>query len=231
MSTRALHERMKMIEVPIPYSERIGRSKLNIVRDGMRFGQSIVWTALNYNPARPFGIIGMILVGIAALMALLLVVARLQGIQSLSSVEAFAIFSAVVFAVAGVTLLALGFSFNYFVALFHKTPVRQGLWGKPLFNVRWEQQFGWMGLVSLAIGRAACLSQPGARLQRLVVDQALALLPGQCFAGAGRHPAHGGMGPDAGIGSIAHSGSTCRQRPAWQRNKSSYPGGAPGGGW
>jgi hypothetical protein len=49
-------------------------------------------------------------------------------------------------------LIALGFSFNYFVALFHKMPVRQGLWGKPLFNVRWDQQFGWVGLVIFLFG-------------------------------------------------------------------------------
>lgn len=50
MSTRALHEELKMIEVAIPYSERRGRSKLSVVRDGLRFAQSIVWTALSYNP-------------------------------------------------------------------------------------------------------------------------------------------------------------------------------------
>jgi glycosyltransferase involved in cell wall biosynthesis len=55
MSTRALHERLKMIEVPIPYSERQGRSKLSVVRDGVRFGQSIVWTALTYNPCGCWG--------------------------------------------------------------------------------------------------------------------------------------------------------------------------------
>ena len=35
MSTRALHEEMRMIEVPIPYSERVGRSKLSVVDDGI----------------------------------------------------------------------------------------------------------------------------------------------------------------------------------------------------
>ncbi len=59
MSTRALHEQLKMIEVPIPYSERVGRSKLNVVRDGVRFAQSIVWTALTYNPVRLLGIAGL----------------------------------------------------------------------------------------------------------------------------------------------------------------------------
>ena len=152
MSTRALHEQLTMVEVPIPYSERIGRSKLSVVRDGMRFGQSIVWTALNYNPARPFGIIGMVSFGIAAVIGLLLVWARLQGVQSVSPLGAFALFSGLVLAVAGVMLVALGFSFNYFVALFHKTPVRQGLWGRPLFDIRWDQHFGWMGLAILVVG-------------------------------------------------------------------------------
>ena len=40
MSTRALHEQLKMVETPIPYSERVGRSKLSVVRDGMLFSPS-----------------------------------------------------------------------------------------------------------------------------------------------------------------------------------------------
>jgi hypothetical protein len=34
MSARAMHENIRMSEVPIPYSERLGRSKLSVVRDG-----------------------------------------------------------------------------------------------------------------------------------------------------------------------------------------------------
>src|SRR5690554_2311815 len=37
MSTRALHENLKVVEIPIPYSERVGRSKLSVVRDGRIF--------------------------------------------------------------------------------------------------------------------------------------------------------------------------------------------------
>jgi glycosyltransferase involved in cell wall biosynthesis len=152
MSTRALHEHLKMVEVPIPYSERQGRSKLSVVRDGYRFGQSIMWTALNYNPARPFGLVGMGMFFTALFVGLVLVVARLLGIQSVGAIAAFALYAAVVLAVAGVSLISLGFSFNYFVALFHKSPVRQGLWGKPFFNVRWEQHFGWIGGIIFATG-------------------------------------------------------------------------------
>jgi glycosyltransferase involved in cell wall biosynthesis len=171
MSTRALHETLKMVEVPIPYSERIGRSKLSVVHDGMRFGQSIVWTALNYNPARPFGLIGMTSFATAALIGLGLIWVRLQGVQTISPLGAFALFSALVLSIGGVMLIALGFSFNYFVALFHKTPVRQGLWGKPFFNIRWEQHFGWVGLVVFLLGIAVALGSLTATLMGATLIQ------------------------------------------------------------
>ncbi|MCB0065415.1 MAG: glycosyltransferase family 2 protein, partial [Caldilineaceae bacterium] len=130
MSTRALHEKLKMVEVPIPYSERVGRSKLSVVKDGMRFAQSIVWTALNYNPVRPFGLIGLFALLIAAVIGGGLVVERLRGVVEVNAFGAFALFAALVLAVAGVSVMTLGMSFNYFVALFHKAPVRQGLLGR-----------------------------------------------------------------------------------------------------
>ncbi|HMN28311.1 MAG TPA: glycosyltransferase family 2 protein [Caldilineaceae bacterium] len=153
MSTRALHEQLTMVEVPIPYSERVGRSKLSVFKDGMRFAQSIVWTALNYNPVRPLGLLGLGSLAIALLIGLGIVLARLQGVTFLGPLGAFTLFAAVILAVAGISLLTLGVSFNYFVALFHKTPVKQGLFGKPLFP-RLDQHFGWVGVVSFVLGAA-----------------------------------------------------------------------------
>ena len=152
MSTRALHEKLKMVEAPIPYSERAGRSKLSVVRDGIRFAQSIVWTALHYNPVRPLGLVGLFCVILAILIGLGLIGARLSGINSVSPLGAFTLFAAMVLGVAGVSILALGMSFNYFVALFHKSPVRQGLWGRPLFEQRLDRHFGWMGITVFALG-------------------------------------------------------------------------------
>lgn len=152
MSTRALHEQIKMVEVPIPYSERLGRSKLSVVKDGMRFAQSIVWTALNYNPVRPLGMIGLLALLIAGLIGGGLIAERLAGVVQVSPLGAFALFSALVFAVAGVSILTLGMSFNYFVALFHKTPVQQGFLGRPLFTQRLDRHFGWLGLIIFGLG-------------------------------------------------------------------------------
>lgn len=152
MSIRALHEQLKMIEVPIPYSERVGRSKLNAVGDGLVFAQSIVWTALHYNPVRPLGLVGIVALGLAALIGLGLVVARLQGVTTVGPLGAFALFAALVLGVAGVSILALGISFNYFVALFHKEPVRQGLFGRAVLIKKLERHLGWVGLGALALG-------------------------------------------------------------------------------
>ncbi|MCB0046011.1 MAG: glycosyltransferase family 2 protein [Caldilineaceae bacterium] len=151
MSTRALHEDLHMIEVPIPYSERAGRSKLSVIHDGMRFAQSIVWTALSYNPVQILGLISLTILALAALIALVITLLRMQGVNSLDAFGAFSIFAGLVFAVAGISVLALGISFNYFVALFHKSTVRQGLFGRPIMP-RVERQFGWIGLISSILG-------------------------------------------------------------------------------
>jgi glycosyltransferase involved in cell wall biosynthesis len=152
MSTRALHERISIGEVPIPYSERVGRSKLSVIRDGRIFLQSMVWTALSYNPVRILGLLGLGGLGIAALVFLSLVVMRLNGITSLNPWAVVALFTALITAVAGVDLFALGVTFNYLVGLFYKKPIRQGLFGKPIFKTPLDQHFGWMGILSLLAG-------------------------------------------------------------------------------
>ena len=81
MSTRAVHERIRVVERPIPYSERQGESKLSVAGDGLRFLSTIVWTALTYNPVRILGIAGLSGIGIAVAVALGLVAARLSGVE------------------------------------------------------------------------------------------------------------------------------------------------------
>jgi len=152
MSTRAVHEGVRLVEVPIPYKERLGRSKLNVVTDGLRFLQTILWTALNYNPVRILGAIGLALFGIGLLIALALVGLRLSGVTTLGPWGVAGTFTAVVLGIAGVDLFSLGVTFNYLVSLFHKRPVRQGLFGRPLLKTPLEQHFWWMGLLAGAAG-------------------------------------------------------------------------------
>ncbi|MEA3376145.1 MAG: glycosyltransferase family 2 protein [Chloroflexota bacterium] len=154
MSTRAIHEGVRLREIPIPYTERVGRSKLSVVEDGMRFLRTIIWTALNYNPVRILGGLGVAMVALAGILAAVLVGMRLAGITTLGPWGVGAAFAAVVLGIAGVDTFALGVTFNYLVSLFHKRPIRQGLFGEPIFQVPLDRQFWWMGLVGIVAGLA-----------------------------------------------------------------------------
>ena len=149
MSARAVHENIKMTEVPIPYSERVGRSKLSVIRDGTTFLQSMIWTVLNYNPVRILGIIGLGGMAFSALVVLGLVLARLSGITTLGPWGVAALFWAMVSGVTGISLFALGATFNYLVTLFYRRPIRQGLFGRPLLKNPLERYFGWIGALAL----------------------------------------------------------------------------------
>lgn len=151
MSTRALHEGIKITEFPIPYSERVGRSKLSVIRDGRIFLQSMVWTALSYNPVRILGLLGLVGMGIAVLILLSVLIARLNGVTTLGAWGVVALFTALISIVSGVNVFALGITFNYLVSLFYKRPIRQGLFGRPLFKTPLDQQFWWMGTVAVII--------------------------------------------------------------------------------
>ncbi len=156
MSTRALHEGLRMVEIPIPYKERSGRSKLHVIRDGLRFTKSIVWTALTYNPVRIFGGIGL-----ALLLAALLIVLLQSAGMALGMLAGWSfpqLFGAMVLAVAGVTLYTTGTSFSYLVALFHKRAIRQGLFGRRGNGRRIERHYWWLGLLAMVGGIATYIA-------------------------------------------------------------------------
>jgi len=152
MSTRALHENLKVVELPIPYSERVGRSKLSVVKDGKIFLESMIWTVLSYNPVRIFGLIGSLGILLSAIIGLVLVGVRLSGSTTLGPWGIVGLSTSLVSGVAGISLFTLGVTFNYLVSLFYETPIRQGLFGRPLLNPPLETHFGWMGLSVLLVG-------------------------------------------------------------------------------
>jgi len=152
MSTRAVHEKIKIEEIPIPYSERVGRSKLSVIRDGRIFMQSMLWTVLSYNPVRILGLLGLGGLGVAGIVFLWILYLKAQGVTTLAPWGVAALFLALISTVTGVNLIALGITFNYLVALFYKKPIRQGLFGKPIFKTPLDKQFGWMGLVAILLG-------------------------------------------------------------------------------
>ncbi len=69
MSARAiLSEDLKILESDIPYHDRQGASKLQVIRDGFRFLRVIVDAALLYRPSRPLFLIGLVFTGFATVL-------------------------------------------------------------------------------------------------------------------------------------------------------------------
>jgi glycosyltransferase involved in cell wall biosynthesis len=154
MSTRAIHEHLCIVEVPVPYHERAGRSKLSVVRDGTRFLRAIVWTALLYNPVRIFGGLGLLAIGLALALSGWFVALRIAGVTTFNPWRVAALYGALVFGVCGVSLFTLGSTFNYLISLFYERPIRQGLFGRPILSPWLDRQFGWLGLLAVVAGTA-----------------------------------------------------------------------------
>lgn len=151
MSTRALHEDIKMIEVPIKYEERDGESKLSVVHDGLRFLFSILGTASLYNPVRVLGALSVVAVVLALLAMLPWALAISSGVQERAE-YANLLFVAMTLAIVAVNLFSTGTVFNYIVSLFHRRPIRQGLFGRPVFHKPLERRFGTIGIGLFAVG-------------------------------------------------------------------------------
>ncbi len=62
MTIRALYKRLALVEVGIPYRERVGRSKLKIVRDGLRFFGTIFHETWIHSPVRLWRLAGLTLI-------------------------------------------------------------------------------------------------------------------------------------------------------------------------
>ena len=58
LTTQALFQDMKIIEIEMPYNERKGESKLNVVKDGFTFLKAIFNVVSIYNPLKLFSAVG-----------------------------------------------------------------------------------------------------------------------------------------------------------------------------
>lgn len=151
MSTRALHEDIKMIEVPIRYEERAGESKLSVFRDGLRFLFTILGTAATYNPVRLLGTLAVVAVILAVLIAIPWLTAVTSGVQDRSGYAPL-LLAAMTGVIVAVNLFSIGTAFNYVVGLFHHRRIRQGLFGRPIFNRPLEMKFGTIGALMILAG-------------------------------------------------------------------------------
>jgi glycosyltransferase involved in cell wall biosynthesis len=148
MSTRAVYEGLTMIEVPIPYKERVGRSKLNPLKDGIRFLRSILWTALLYDPQRFFGTLGLVMLALAVILGIGPSIYYLQN-RHLQEDMIYRLFAVLILSVAGVNLLAFGVTCQAILGLL---PARRR--PSPAVSRPWRGKLAGLGVIMIVFGLA-----------------------------------------------------------------------------
>ena len=151
MSTQALHQGLKVVEVPIRYQERVGRSKLNVVVDGIRFVGVIVQIARLYNPLKFFGITGVVLIGMGVLLALDPVIYYLQT-RRVEEYAIYRLFTIMVLWVTGINVVTFGVFSNHVLQLWHGTkPNEAGLLARFLLSPRLIRRSGFLGAALMIV--------------------------------------------------------------------------------
>jgi hypothetical protein len=145
MSVRAYHEGLKIVEVPITYEERIGRSKLNPLTDGFRFLSVIIGIARLYNPLKFFGAAGLGMLALAAALGLDPLLYYLN-VRRVEDTEIYRLFTIMVLAVTGINIVSFGALANYVVEIVHGKPLKQhGLFARFLLRREMVRRSGWVG--------------------------------------------------------------------------------------
>jgi len=119
MSAKAIFDKTISIgEIPMPYEERIGESKLNPLKDGIRFLRVIIETAVQYAPHIIFNISGLVMVAIALILSFLPFSSWITG-DALEDWMIYRIFTSFVLLNAGTLLFCTGQVAKGFLRLIH----------------------------------------------------------------------------------------------------------------
>lgn len=131
MATLAVHEGLHVIEIPIPYDERVGRSKLGIVKDGFRFLFTILGITQTYNPLKVYGAIGIVMLLVGLLLGIEPVKHYLE-FREVPDHAIYRLFTILVLGTAGLSFITFGVSANYVLSIVRGRPVDTSIIGKVL---------------------------------------------------------------------------------------------------
>ncbi len=146
MSTRALHEDLNVVEIPIAYSERTGSSKLNVVTDGIRFLRTIIGVANRYNPLKFFGLAGLLMVGLGFLLSIDPVYYYIS-VRRVEDTEIYRLFTIMVLFVTGMNVISFGAFSNYVLSIVHHKELNsKSILGRYLLNRSVVKRFDVIGL-------------------------------------------------------------------------------------
>jgi len=147
MSTRALCKDLKMQEIPIHYDERIGRSKLNAIRDGFRFLKTIVGIARLYNPLKFFCFTGLLMLLLAAFLGVEPVLYYLT-VRRVEDWEIYRLLAIMVLSVTGINFISFGAFSNFVLVVMHGMEIKaKGILSQFLLNQSFFKKFNILGII------------------------------------------------------------------------------------
>lgn len=151
LSTRALYEGLKIVEVPVPYAERQGRSKLSILKDGLRFLRTIIKVGTTYNPLKFFGFLGLSSLAVAFYLGIgpLLYYLNYRRVEDW---EIYRLFTILVLGVIGLQLIHFGIIGNRILAMITGKPVETSSVLSKLFLNRGFCKMSWK------VGGVCCIA-------------------------------------------------------------------------
>ena len=158
MSARALLAGLDVVEVPMPYAERVGQSKLDVIRDGVRFSRAIIDALLYHRPQRIFLVLAVVTLIPAALVSI-----QPTGFYLANqSFEEWMIYRFVlVFLLGSTGMLALGaVALTYHMSdLGHPNPAPRTFWEVAIRSAFTSSAVPW--LLALVLGISVFLVWPG----------------------------------------------------------------------
>lgn len=161
MTSRILFKAgLSLGEVPMPYADRIGKSKLNVIKDGIRFLRVILEMALIYRPLLFFGVAAGILFSICFYYGPGLVMDAVR-LKTIPNDRIYRVLALMTSCVGGLMMLGVGFLAQKTACLLHGDHDPYEQYYKPILG--WIAPFGAISIVAGVAINLAPLSEYLAR--------------------------------------------------------------------
>lgn len=152
MSAKALlSKHLSIYEVPIPYAERRGRSKLSIFTDGFRFIKTIMAVALTYKPRKLFGAVGAFFLVIALLYSIYPIMYYIRYAR-LEELMIYRLLSVLIFTVVGFNSITIGEITESFLILIKRSNKERSFSGLILSRLFSGSSLAGIGIILLILG-------------------------------------------------------------------------------
>ncbi|HMQ10562.1 MAG TPA: glycosyltransferase family 2 protein [Oligoflexia bacterium] len=155
MSSKAVHENIEVLEVPIDYYDREGKSKLSVVKDGWRFFHVIVSIVMMYNPFKILFLVGMCLIAIGLVFMMPLIQSFYKNEAILFSDYIYRSLGAFSLMVMGTQVILLGILARFIVSTFFKRYEKDWLIQKLNSYLRVYENMTLYGTITLLLGASA----------------------------------------------------------------------------